>query len=112
MSGYCIIVIMLTPDQIKLATKKKRTSADTALDRLVTVVSVVYPLSAVPQLIRIIQGDAHGVSTLSWLSFFVCAGLFLIYGLRHKVMPMIISNILWVVIDGLVVASLVLTRIS
>lgn len=106
------MVLMLTPDHIKLTTKKKRTPADKALDRLVTVVSVIYPMSAVPQLVRIIQGDAHGVSTLSWLSFFVCAGLFLIYGLRHKVMPMIISNILWVVIDGLVVASLILTRIS
>lgn len=103
---------MLTPEQIKLTAKKKRNPADKTLDRLVVVVSVIYPMSAVPQLIRIIQGDAHGVSTLSWLSFFVCAGLFLIYGLRHRVMPMIISNILWVVIDGLVVASLVMTHIS
>jgi uncharacterized protein with PQ loop repeat len=103
---------MLTPEQIKLTTKKKRNPTDKVLDRVVMIVSVLYPMSAVPQLIRIIQGDAHGVSTLSWLSFFVCAGLFLIYGLRHRVMPMIISNILWVVIDGLVVASLVMTHIS
>lgn len=91
---------------------KKKSAADKALDRAVMVVSILYPLSAVPQLIEIIHGNSAGVSVLSWLSFFVCAGLFLVYGLRHRVMPMIVSNSLWVVVDGLVVASLLLTKTS
>ena len=95
-----------------LETKKKKTksSGDIALDRIVMGVSILYPLSAVPQLLEIIHGNSAGVSVLSWLSFFTCASLFLIYGLRHKVMPMIVSNSLWVVIDGLVVASLIVTN--
>lgn len=99
---------MLAPVPVKH--KKRASTGDKLLSQLVFVVSVVYPMSAIPQLIKIIQGDAHGVSVISWLSFFLCAGLFLIYGLRHKVMPMIVSNILWVVIDGLVVISLVATH--
>lgn len=99
------------PTEIKKKAKKKKSLSDTVLDRVVMVISILYPLSAVPQLIEIIHGNADGVSVLSWLSFFTCAGLFLIYGLRHRVMPMIISNSLWVVVDGLVVASLVVTKI-
>lgn len=89
---------------------KSKSTGDRALDRIVMVVSILYPLSAVPQLIEIIHGNAAGVSVLSWLSFFACASLFLIYGLRHRVAPMIISNSLWVVIDGLVVASLLIVN--
>lgn len=91
---------------------KKKSTTDTVLDRVVMVVSILYPLSAVPQLIEIVNGNSAGVSVLSWLSFFTCAGLFLIYGLRHRVMPMIVSNSLWVVVDGLVVASLLMGSIS
>ena len=101
---------MLHHAQLETKKKKKKTPGDAFLDRIVMVVSILYPLSAVPQLMEIIQGNAAGVSVLSWLSFFTCAGLFLVYGLRHRVMPMIVSNSLWVVIDGLVVASLMLTR--
>lgn len=98
-----------------LQTNKKKTAknislGDKILDRVVMVISILYPLSAVPQLIEIIHGNSAGVSVLSWLSFFTCAGLFLIYGLRHRVMPMIISNSIWVVVDGLVVASLLMIR--
>lgn len=99
---------MLAPVPVKH--KKRAPLGDKILSRLVFVVSVVYPMSAIPQLIKIIQGDARGVSVVSWVSFFVCAGLFLIYGLRHRVMPMIVSNILWVLIDGMVVVSLLVTH--
>lgn len=81
----------------------KRTSA---FDRLVLVISILYPLSALPQLFGILQGEVDGVSMASWAGFFVCAGIFLVYGLRHKVWPMILSNMLWVVVDGLVVVGI------
>lgn len=99
---------MLAPVPVKH--KKTAPAGDKILTRLVFVVSVVYPMSALPQLVKIIEGDAHGVSIISWISFALCAGLFLIYGLRHRVMPMIVSNILWVLIDSLVVVSLLVTH--
>ncbi|MNH50102.1 hypothetical protein D3C85_1212780 [compost metagenome] len=94
-------------------TKKKKTvtKRDTAFDRLVLLVSILYPLSALPQMISIFKGNIDGVSVASWAGFFVCAGIFLVYGLRHKVWPMILSNALWVVVDGLVVVGLISYRI-
>lgn len=98
------------PIDTKKKKKAKRSTGDIVLDRVVLLVSIGYPLSALPQLFQIMHGNSAGVSVISWLSFFTCAALFLVYGLRRKVMPMIVSNSLWVVIDALVVASLLATR--
>ena len=84
---------------------------DLAFDRLVLTISVLYPLSALPQLVAVLRGDIDGVSIASWAGFFVCAGIFLIYGLRHRVWPMIVSNSLWIVVDGAVVIGLMSYRI-
>lgn len=78
----------------------------TPLDQIVLLVSVGYPLSALPQAVQVFQGNAEGVSIISWLSFLICASLFLAYGLKNKVFPMIISNTLWIAMDGLVVVGL------
>lgn len=104
------MVVMLNTAHI---TEKKKTISkrDTVFDRLVLLVSVLYPLSALPQMITIFKGNIDGVSIASWAGFFVCAGIFLIYGLRHKVWPMIVSNMLWVVVDGIVVVGIISYRI-
>ena len=79
----------------------------TALDRIVLVISVLYPLSAVPQIIDVFAGRAQGVSIISWSIFLVCAGFFLLYGIRRKVLPMIVSNSLWVIMDILVIIGII-----
>jgi uncharacterized protein with PQ loop repeat len=82
---------------------KKRTSA---FDKVVLVVSVLYPLSALPQAYDVMTGKSEGVSVISWMGFLACAILFMIYGYKHKVLPMIISNTLWIVVDALVVIGI------
>ena len=79
----------------------------TPFDAVVMCVSVAYPLSALPQAISVFQGHAEGVSLISWLSFLACATLFLVYGLKNKVYPMIVSNTLWIAMDSLVVIGIV-----
>ena len=93
---------------IHIATKKKpltnaSTRPFTNFDRLVLVVSVLYPLSALPQAIAVFSGKTEGVAILSWLVFMICASLFLVYGIRRRVPPMIVSNSIWIVMDALVV---------
>lgn len=87
--------------------KKKMTPLDTA----VMLVSVAYPLSALPQAVQVLHGNADGVSVVSWASFLVCAALFLAYGLKNKVPPMIISNTLWIVMDSLVVIGILADKV-
>ncbi|MGK2896172.1 MAG: hypothetical protein ACSLEY_01020 [Candidatus Saccharimonadales bacterium] len=86
-------------------------SKTTLFDKLVFGVSLLYPLSALPQVFDIFYSNSEGVSILSWTIFMLCSALFLAYGLKHKVPPMIVSNSLWVVVDGLVITGLLLKTI-
>ena len=78
----------------------------TAFDKLVFAVTFLYPLSALPQIFEVAKGNTAGVSILSWTIFLLCSALFLTYGLKNKVFPMIISNVLWVIMDSIIVISL------
>lgn len=70
------------------------------------IVSVLYPFSALPQAIAVFSGKTEGVSVLSWMVFLVCAILFLIYGVKRRVPPMIVSNSIWIVMDTLVIVGI------
>ena len=85
--------------------KKQKTSA---FDRLIIVISIAYPLSSLPQLISVYRGNTEGVSILSWLIFLICASLFLAYGIRHRVTPMIVANSLWIIVDSMIVIGLLI----
>lgn len=75
----------------------------TWLDKAAVVAAFLYPLSGLPQVIEVFKGNSEGVSIFSWLGFLIFAAFFLTYGIVHKITPMIITNALWLVIDGLVV---------
>ena len=93
---------------IKKKSLKKKTDIHpyTNFDRLVLFVSVLYPLSAIPQVIAVFSGRTEGVSVLSWAVFLVCASLFFTYGVRRKVPPMIVANSIWVIMDSLVIIGI------
>lgn len=82
----------------------------TLFDKLVFIVAIVYPLSAVPQAIEVLSGKTDGVSLVSWLMFLLCSTLLLAYGLKHKVAPMIMSNSIWVLVNVVVVTGLLLVN--
>lgn len=85
-----------------LAKKKQLT----LFDKIIILAAFLYPLSSLPQVVEVFNGQTEGVSILSWVSFMCFAGLFLAYGLIHKITPMIITNILWLAVDGLVIVGL------
>ena len=102
---------------IHIATKKKPLRKSdlhpyTNLDRVVLVVSVIYPFSALPQAIAVFGGRTEGVAALSWMFFLVCASLFFVYGVRRQVLPMVISNSIWVLMDAAVLTGLFLYSAS
>lgn len=84
---------------VHLSKKRKKT----ILDKTVSIASFVYPLSGTPQLLSVYQGNVSGVSVVSWVSFAFFSVLFLIYGIVHKVKPMIVVNILWLIMGCLIV---------
>ena len=72
--------------------------------RVTIVAGIISPLMITPQIIKIYaEQNASGVSALSWFSFAVFNVPFIIYGLIHKEIPIVITYTLFF-IGNLVVA--------
>jgi len=83
----------------------------TVIDNLMTVAAVVHPLTAVPQVVKIYTShDVSGVSIWTWLGFMALGLVFLAYGLAHQLKPFILTQILWFIVDTLVVVGILLYR--
>lgn len=80
------------------------------LDKLAMVVAFLYPLSGVPQVIEVFTNGSEGVSLLSWAGFALFSLLFLLYSVAHRIKPMIITNMLWLIVDSLVVIGIIVQR--
>jgi uncharacterized protein with PQ loop repeat len=79
------------------------------LDNLVYVVSVLFPLTTLPQIIQIFSTQtATGISILTWSLYIAFSIPMLIYTIVHKVKPLIIMNILWITMYSLVVIGAIL----
>lgn len=71
---------------------------------------VVYPLSTTPQVIEVFKGNTDGVSLASWAVYMVFSVLFSTYGYLHKIKLMFMTNILWFIMQGLVVIGILASR--
>ncbi len=90
---------------IHLSKKEERTS----IDRVMLAVSVINPLTALPQIIQIYTTkDVSGISVASWVLFAITSAIFLIYGILHKIKPIIITNLLWLVMDVAIIVGVMM----
>jgi hypothetical protein len=87
--------------------RKKRVSW---LDKTAVIAAFAYPTMGLPQVIEALRGNVQGVSLYSWLGFVVFSLFFLVYGTVHKIKPMVITNVLWLIIDVLVVTGVLVHR--
>lgn len=74
------------------------------------VAAFVYPMSGLPQVVLVFQGSTDGVSVSSWTMFVGFSLLFLVYGMIHRIKPMVITNFLWILVDMFVVIGTVTHR--
>lgn len=77
------------------------------LSALIYLIAAVGPLSSLPQIIEIWVTDksAEGVSLITWLLFTLMSMVWLWYGITKRDRPLIISNALWIITDGIIVAG-------
>lgn len=79
------------------------------IDRAMMLVSVVHPLTAIPQAVDIYANQsAVNVSLTTWLSFMLIGFIFLAYALVHRIKPMIVNQILWFAVDLVIVIGIML----
>lgn len=74
------------------------------LDKIIFVVAIAGPLTNFPQLSLIWKDKKiEGVSIYTWIGYVTISSIWLGYGFVHKDRAIIISNILWITIGGLVI---------
>ncbi|MBT7903098.1 hypothetical protein HN587_04475 [Candidatus Woesearchaeota archaeon] len=79
------------------------------LDGICTWVAVIMPLSALPQIHKIyFLKQTEGVSLLMWLLLFFLSIPLFIYGVVHKEKPILILNLLWLIMQSIVVIGLLI----
>ncbi|HET7673439.1 MAG TPA: PQ-loop domain-containing transporter [Candidatus Saccharimonadales bacterium] len=84
-------------------------SEKTTIDRAMTMVAVIHPLSALPQVIEIFASkNATGVSLATWLLFMLIGIIFMLYAIAHRIKPMIINQFIWFVMDFLIVTGVLI----
>ncbi|MGV9001839.1 MAG: PQ-loop domain-containing transporter [Candidatus Saccharimonadaceae bacterium] len=89
--------------------KKKQTKYATTVDELMTIASLIHPLTAIPQVYSIYSTqDVSGVSLWTWLGFMVIGSIFLLYAILHKLKPLIVNQTLWFIVDFMVVIGVML----
>ena len=81
------------------------------IDHLMSVAAIIHPMTAIPQVYQIYSTqDVSGVSLWTWLGFMTLGLIFLAYGLVHKIKPFIVTQVLWFIVDFLVVIGILLYR--
>jgi len=79
------------------------------IDYGVYAVTVFGLVMTIPQLWNVwFLKNATGVSAASWIGYTIIAVFWLIYGIAHKVKPIIISNMFWILLDILIVVGTII----
>lgn len=79
------------------------------IERLMYIVSLAYPLTAVPQIVKVYSThDVESLALLSWILYIIFGTIFVIYAISEKLKPLIIEGSLWVGIYILMAGAIVI----
>lgn len=73
---------------------------------------ILGPLLTIDQVQKVwIEKTVEGISVISWGANFLFAIIWVVYGITHKERVIIVTNVLWMIMNGLVVFGTLLYRI-
>ena len=79
---------------------KHKIKRNDGIDTLALIVGIVQPLVTIPQIYLVYSSrDVSEISLFMWLGFDIASVVLLIYGLKHKLAPIIWAQILWLVVQ-------------
>ncbi len=81
------------------------------IDGCVYFAATLGPVFTLPQLYLVwTTKDVTGISLATWEGYLVISIVWLVYGIYHKVKPIIFCNVLWTLVDGGVVLGILMYR--
>ena len=101
----------LGPAGCAAATTAPATSPPGSLEKFLRVLSVVTMLMTVPQVFSIwVDGNAAGVSLLSWGAYLFSACLWFGYGIQKHDKTIYLACIGWILLDAAIVIGVIVHR--
>lgn len=89
--------------------KMHKQDKNPALDKIVYLAAFLYPVTALPQVIKIFSTQsATDLSLASWIMYCAFELIFVIYGIKNKLKPIAIQSILWLLIYALIILGIIL----
>ena len=71
--------------------------------------SVVMPLTTIPQIYKIyVYQSAQAISLSMWVLYNISCLIMLIYGIVHRVKPIIVLNLLWIIANISIIVGVIL----
>jgi uncharacterized protein with PQ loop repeat len=100
-------------ERTQKSNKIKKSGYISFLDKLTFIVGIIGPLTVIPQIYIIFNTkNASGVSFVTWLLIFVATFPWILYGIAHKEKNIIISFILWEIVNlGVIIGVMIYGRI-
>lgn len=84
---------------------KKSGRSFPVIDRLAILVGILQPIMTIPQIVMVISvGDASQISLWTWFTYDVASVVLLIYGIKHKLAPIIIAQVAWLIAQTAMIA--------
>ncbi len=79
------------------------------LDHVCMIFSVVMPATTIPQIYKTyVTQNAVGVSLWMWVLYCIAVVPWLIYGIVHKARPIILLNVLWLIVQAIMIAGVLM----
>ena len=75
------------------------------IDKLALFIGVVQPLMTIPQVVLVLSlRDASQISFATWFTYDVASVVLLTYGIKHRLLPIIVSQSIWLIVQTLMIA--------
>ena len=69
------------------------------------IVAIAEPLMTVPQILQIYVSHNTGVSLATWTLYLIASLVWLVYGVKTRNKPIIITDILWIIMEAAVIVG-------
>lgn len=77
-----------------------KTHRTSAIDTLALAVGIIQPLTTIPQIYLIYSSqDVSQVSLFMWTGYNIASVILLLYGIKHKLPPVIWAQALWLCVQ-------------
>ena len=94
-----------------LLKKKTKKEPKEALDYIVYFFGIATPLFEIPQAVQIFTTkSAESVSLWTWGFFLIDNLVWIVYAIRHRLWPLLVTSILYEVVEGAIVVGVLIYR--